>query len=200
MKNILFLAIFTLIISAACSSSPDVMDTAIDKHKELDAAYEIANDAKAKEDRLDQEEEEKKANEANTPKTLEPGISTGDPRKDEIDMFKRIVSENTGPACNIYGIAPCPEWPNFIKTKPDKGNLPVYKETICEGKFNTTEYLLKTLKDDYVTCLINASKSDEKPYMVAGSQLDPGVLKDVLEAEEYGADYLAIGGLCLMYL
>lgn len=108
MKNILFLAIFILIISTACSSSPDVMDTDIDKHKELDAAYEIANDAKAKEDRLDQEEEEKKANEANTPKTLEPGISTGDPRKDEIDMFKRIVSENTGPACNMYGIAPCP--------------------------------------------------------------------------------------------
>ena len=55
MKRILFLAIFTLIISAACSSSPDVMDTAIDKQKELDAAYEkatseIANDAKAKAD------------------------------------------------------------------------------------------------------------------------------------------------------
>ena len=36
MKRILFLAIFTLIISAACSSSPDVMDTAIDKQKELE--------------------------------------------------------------------------------------------------------------------------------------------------------------------
>ena len=55
MKRILFLAIFTLIISAACSSSPDVMDTAIDKQKELDAAYgkatsEMVNDAKAKTD------------------------------------------------------------------------------------------------------------------------------------------------------
>ncbi len=51
MKRILFLAIFTLIISSACSSSPDVMDTAIDKQKELDAAYgkatsEMVNDAK----------------------------------------------------------------------------------------------------------------------------------------------------------
>lgn len=55
MKKILFLAIFTFILSAACSSSPDVIDTAIDKQKELDAAYEkatseIANDAKAKAD------------------------------------------------------------------------------------------------------------------------------------------------------
>ena len=53
MKRILFSTIFVLIISVACSSSPDVMDTAIDKQKELDAAYEkatseIANDAKAK--------------------------------------------------------------------------------------------------------------------------------------------------------
>ena len=194
MKKILFLAIFTFILSAACSSSPDVIDTAIDKQKELDTAYEKANDAKAKEERLAQEEENKKNHEANTPKKLNPGISTGDPRKDEIDMFKRIVSENTGPACNIYGIAPCPEWPNFLKTKPDKENLPVYKETICKGEFNTTEYLLKTPKDDYVTCLINASKSDEKPYMVSGSQLDPGVLKDVLEAQEYGAELLGNWG------
>ena len=175
------------------------MDTAIDKQKELDAAYEkatseIANDAKAKEERLAQEEENKKNHETNTPKTLNPGISTGDPRKDEIDMFKRIVSENTGPACNIYGIAPCPEWPNFIKTKSDKGNLPVYKETICEGEFNTTEYLLKTPKDDYVTCLINASKSDERPYMVAGAQLDQGVLEDVLEDQVYGAKLLGNWG------
>ena len=80
--------------------------------------------AQEEEDRKIQDEEERKAEEEegkqnkedNIPKTLGPGISTGDPRKDEIDMFKRIVSENTGPACNIYGIAPCPEWPNFIKT------------------------------------------------------------------------------------
>ena len=168
MKRILFFTIFALIISVACSGPPDVMDTAIDKQKELDAAYEkatseIANDAKAKadadtkakeerlapeaedrkihdeedrlaqeeEDRLAQEEEErktrkekeedKKNHEANTPKTLEPGISTGDPRKDEIDMFKRIVSENTGPACNIYGIAPCPEWPNLTIKLAERG-------------------------------------------------------------------------------
>ena len=70
MKRILFLAIFTLIISAACSSWPDVMDTAIDKQKELDAAYEkatseMANDAKAKakEERLAQEEEDRLAQE-----------------------------------------------------------------------------------------------------------------------------------------
>ena len=55
MKRILFFTIFAFIISVACSSSPDVMDTAIDKQKELDAAYEkatseIANDAKAKAD------------------------------------------------------------------------------------------------------------------------------------------------------
>ena len=52
-NTILFLAIFSLIITVACSGPPDVMDTAIDKQKELDAAYEkatseIANDAKAK--------------------------------------------------------------------------------------------------------------------------------------------------------
>ena len=68
--------------------------------------------AQEEEDRKTETEEEGKQNkEDNIPKTLGPGISTGDPRKDEIDMFKRIVSENTGPACNIYGIAPCPEWP-----------------------------------------------------------------------------------------
>ena len=54
-NTILFLTIFSLIITVACSSTPDVMDTAIDKQKELDAAYEkatseIANDAKAKAD------------------------------------------------------------------------------------------------------------------------------------------------------
>ena len=67
MKRILFFTIFALIISVACSGPPDVMDTAIDKQKELDAAYEkatseMANDAKAKakEERLAQEEEDKK--------------------------------------------------------------------------------------------------------------------------------------------
>ena len=45
----------SLIITVACSSPPDVIDTAVDKQKELDAAYEkatseIANDAKAKTD------------------------------------------------------------------------------------------------------------------------------------------------------
>ena len=124
MKRILFLAIFTLIISSACSSSPDVMDTAIDKQKELDAAYEkatseMANDAKAKakEERLAQEEEDRKIHDEEEIKSNEDRLAqeeedrlaqveeTGDPRKDEIDMFKRIVSENTGPACNIYGIA-----------------------------------------------------------------------------------------------
>ena len=72
-NTILFLAIFSLIITVACSGPPDVMDTAIDKQKELDAAYEkatseIANDAKAKaeedtkakEERLAQEEEDRK--------------------------------------------------------------------------------------------------------------------------------------------
>ena len=54
-NTILFLAIFSLIITVACSGSPDVMDTAIDKQKELDAAYgkatsEMVNDAKAKAD------------------------------------------------------------------------------------------------------------------------------------------------------
>ena len=54
-NTILFLTIFSLIITVACSSTPDVMDTAIDKQKELDAAYEkatseIANDAKDKTD------------------------------------------------------------------------------------------------------------------------------------------------------
>ena len=54
-NTILFLSIFSLIITVACSGPPDVMDTAIDKQKELDAAYEkatseIANDAKAKAD------------------------------------------------------------------------------------------------------------------------------------------------------
>ena len=249
MKRILFLAIFTLIISAACSSSPDVMDTAIDKQKELvayeKATSEIANDAKAKadadakakeerlaqeeedrkihdeedrlaqeeeedrlaqeeEDRLAQEEEErktqeeeeedKKNQEANTPKTLESGISTDDPQKDEIDMFKRIVSENTGPACNIYGIAPCPEWPNFIKTKPSKDDIPVYKETSCEGKFNSTEYLIKTPKEAYIDCLINVSKSDAKPYVIQGAQMDPKVKEAVLEAQQYGAALLGNWG------
>ena len=216
MKRILFLAIFTLIISAACSSSPDVMDTAIDKQKELvayeKATSEMANDAKAKvdadakakedriaqeeEDRIAQEEEEEdnKNREANTPKTLEPEISTGDPRKDEIDMFKRIVSENTGPACNIYGIAPCPEWPNFIKTKPSKNDIPVYKESSCEGKFNSTEYLLKSPKEAYIDCLINASKSDAKPYVIQGAQMDPKVKEAVLEAQQYGAELLGNWG------
>ena len=92
--------------------------------------------AQEEEDRLAQEEE------------------TGHPRKDEIDMFKRIVSENTGPACNIYGIAPCPEWPNFIKTKPSIDDIPIYKETKCEGEFNDKEYLLKAPKTDYIDCLI----------------------------------------------
>ena len=41
-NSILFLAIFSVIITVACSGSPDVMDTAIDKQKELDAAYEKA--------------------------------------------------------------------------------------------------------------------------------------------------------------
>jgi len=55
MKRILFFTIFAFIISVACSSSPDVMDTAIDKQKELDAAYgkatsEMVNDAKTKAD------------------------------------------------------------------------------------------------------------------------------------------------------
>ena len=115
-NTILFLAIFSLIITVACSGSPDVMDTAIDKQKELDAAYEkatseMANDAKAKakEERLDQEEEDIKIHDEEEIKSNEDRLAqeeeTGDPRKDEIDMFKRIVSENTGPACNIYGIA-----------------------------------------------------------------------------------------------
>ena len=255
MKGILFFTIFALIISVACSGPPDVMDTAIDKQKELDAAYEkatseIANDAKAKadadtkakeerlaqeaedrkihdeEERLAQEEEERKANEdrlaqeeedrlaqeeeerktrkekeedkknheANTPKTLESGISTDDPLKDEIDMFKRIVSENTGPACNIYGIAPCPEWPNFIKTKPSKNDIPVYKESSCEGKFDSTEYLLKSPKEAYIDCLINASKSDAKPYVIQGAQMDPKVKEAVLEAQQYGAELLGNWG------
>ena len=72
MKRILFFTIFALIISVACSGPPDVMDTAIDKQKELDAAYEKATsetandakakadaDAKAKEDRIAQEEEDR---------------------------------------------------------------------------------------------------------------------------------------------
>ena len=235
MKRILFLAIFTLIISAACSSSPDVMDTAIDKQKELDAAYEkatseMANDAKAKakeerlaqeeedrkihdeeerkaiEDRLAQEEEDRLAQEEEERKAIEDRLAqeeedrlaqeeeTGDPRKDEIDMFKRIVSENTGPACNIYGIAPCPEWPNFIKTKPSKNDIPVYKESSCEGKFNSTEYLLKSPKETYIDCLINASKSDAKPYVIQGAQMDPKVKEAVLEAQQYGAELLGNWG------
>ena len=213
MKRILFLAIFTLIISAACSSSPDVMDTAIDKQKELDAAYEkatseMANDAKAKakEERLAQEEEDRKIHDEEERKAIEDRLAqeeedrlaqeeeTGDPRKDEIDMFKRIVSENTGPACNIYGIAPCPEWPNFIKTKPSKNDIPVYKESSCEGKFNSTEYLLKSPKETYIDCLINASKSDAKPYVIQGAQMDPKVKEAVLEAQQYGAELLGNWG------
>ena len=213
MKRILFLAILTLIISAACSSSPDVMDTAIDKQKELDAAYEkatseMANDAKAKakEERLAQEEEDRKIHDEEERKAIEDRLAqeeedrlaqeeeTGDPRKDEIDMFKRIVSENTGPACNIYGIAPCPEWPNFIKTKPSKNDIPVYKESSCEGKFNSTEYLLKTPKEAYIDCLINASKSDAKPYVIQGAQMDPKVKEAVLEAQQYGAVLLGNWG------
>ena len=54
-NTLLFLVIFSLIITVACSSSPDVMDTAIDKQKELDTAYgkatsEMPNDTKDKTD------------------------------------------------------------------------------------------------------------------------------------------------------
>ena len=167
-------------------------------HEEEERKAEEERLAQEEEDRKIHEEEERKAEEEeeedkqnkedNIPKTLEPGISTDDPRKDEIDMFKRIVSENTGPACNIYGIAPCPEWPNFIKTKPSKDDIPIYKETKCKGEFNDREYLLKTPKTDYIDCLINASKSDADPYIIQGAQMDPKVKEAVIESQKYGAE------------
>ena len=105
-------------------------------------------------------------------------------------MFKRIVNENTSPACNIYGIAPCPKWPGFVKTKPDKNKLPIYKETSCKGEFNNSEYLLNTQNKEYIDCLINASKSNAEPYVIQGSKMDPGVKEAVIEAQKYGAEIL----------
>ena len=119
---------------------------------------------------------------------LEPGESTGDPMKDEIEMFKRAISENTGPGCNVWSDVPCPEFPNFVKTQPSKSKLPIYDESTCEGSFNDREYELKTPKDDYVRCLIDASRSYAEPYFVLGAELNPAVKAQILEAEKYGAE------------
>ena len=127
----------------------------------------------------DKEQQEREEQEARD-KELDQEPSTGDPRKDEINMFKRIVNENTSPACNIYGIAPCPKWPGFVKTKPDKNKLPIYKETSCKGEFNNSEYLLNTQNKEYIDCLINASKSNAEPYVIQGSKMDPRVKEAVI--------------------
>ena len=146
-------------------------------------------------DKEQQEREEQEARDKEQQdKKLDQEPSTGDPRKDEIEMFKRIVNENTSPACNIYGIAPCPKWPDFVKTKPDKNNLPIYKETSCKGEFNNSEYLLNTQNKEYIDCLINASKSNAEPYVIQGSKMDPRVKEAVIEAQKYGAEILGNWG------
>ena len=87
-------------------------------------------------------------------------LPADDPRQQELISFGKAVSENTGPGCNIWTAVPCPEFPNFVKTEPSRTTLPMYSEATCQGSFSEREYLLQTPKDDYVTCLINASKSN----------------------------------------
>ncbi len=115
-------------------------------------------------------------------------LPADDPRQQELISFGQAVSENTGPGCNIWTAVPCPEFPNFVKTEPSRTALQVYSETTCQGSFSEREYLLQTPKDDYVTCLINASKSNAEPYFVAGAEIDARIIEQIREAELYGAE------------
>ena len=121
-------------------------------------------------------------------------ISEDDPRQEELNSFRKAVSDNTGPGCNIWTSVPCPEFPNFIKTEPSRSTLPVYAEAKCQGSFSGREYLLQTPKNDYVRCLINAGKSDDEPYFVAGAQIDAAIIDAIREAEIYGAEMLGNWG------
>ena len=163
------------------------------QEREEQEARDKEQQEREEQDARDKEQQEREEQEARD-KELDQEPSTGDPRKDEINMFKRIVNENTSPACNIYGIAPCPKWPGFVKTKPDKNKLPIYKETSCKGEFNNSEYLLNTQNKEYIDCLINASKSNAEPYVIQGSKMDPGVKEAVIEAQKYGAEILGNWG------